>query len=65
MLPEVVSKAGKHYSIKYGPVVALLVEAIKEQEREIEQLKQDRSELATLKREMAELRRLLTQRGRN
>jgi len=41
VLPEVVSKKGKHYSIQYGPMVALLVEAMKEQQQEINTLKKE------------------------
>lgn len=38
VLPEVVT-AGEVYSLQYGPIVALLVEAIKEQQAQIEELK--------------------------
>ena len=40
MLPEVVSKdANGIYSVAYGSVVPLLVEAIKEQQKTIDELK--------------------------
>ena len=38
VLPEVVN-SGETYGIQYGPVVALLIEAIKEQQKEINELK--------------------------
>ena len=64
VLPEAVRKAGPHYSIRYSTVVPLLVEAIKEQQQEIQRLKQDRSEIEVLKREMASLRLALGKQGR-
>lgn len=33
VIPEVVNKPGKHYSMQYAPITALLVEALKEQQR--------------------------------
>ena len=41
VLPEVVSKKGKNLSVQYGPVVAVLIEAMKEQQREIRGLKKE------------------------
>lgn len=38
VLPEVV-KSGETYGIQYGPIVALLIEAVKEQQKEIDELK--------------------------
>ncbi len=38
VLPEVVNKESKYYSMQYAPVTALLVEAIKEQQKQIENL---------------------------
>ncbi len=40
IMPEVVSKKGEHLSMQYGPITALLVEAIKELKSENEQLKE-------------------------
>jgi len=36
IIPEVVNKAGKYYSMQYAPITALLVEAVKEQQKTIE-----------------------------
>ena len=39
VIPEVVSGEDGHYAMQYGPITALLVEAIKEQQGIIEDLK--------------------------
>ncbi|MFN8209276.1 MAG: tail fiber domain-containing protein, partial [Bacteroidales bacterium] len=39
VLPEVVDNSQGHYSMQYAPVTALLVEALKEQQKMIEELK--------------------------
>jgi hypothetical protein len=39
VLPEVVNTEGEYYSMQYGPVSALLVEAMKEQQKIIESQK--------------------------
>jgi hypothetical protein len=39
LIPEVVSNEGGTYSMQYAPVTAVLVEAIKEQQKQIESLK--------------------------
>ena len=41
IIPEVVDDKGKYYSMQYAPITALLVEAIKEQQKMIEELKQE------------------------
>lgn len=38
VVPEVVSKPGEYYGIQYGPLVALLIEALKEQQIQIKAL---------------------------
>ena len=38
IIPEVVSHDGGHYAMQYGPVTALLVEALKEQQETIQRL---------------------------
>ena len=49
ILPEVVSKDSKGiYSVAYGSVVPLLVEAIKEQEKEIESQQQQIDDLTKI-----------------
>ncbi|MCF6239721.1 MAG: tail fiber domain-containing protein [Bacteroidales bacterium] len=45
ILPEVVNKNGKYYSMQYAPITALLVEAIKEQQKQIEKLTNKLAEL--------------------
>lgn len=45
VLPEVVNKSGKYYTVQYAPVTAVLVEAVKEQQKIIEKLENRISEL--------------------
>ncbi|MBU0766145.1 MAG: tail fiber domain-containing protein [Bacteroidetes bacterium] len=45
IIPEVVCNEGGKYSMQYAPVTALLVEAVKEQQKMIDELKKDNSEL--------------------
>jgi len=47
VLPEVVDNTNDHYSIKYGSITSILVEAIKEQQKIIEASKQENQELKT------------------
>jgi len=47
VLPEVVDNSNDHYSIKYGSITSILVEAIKEQQKIIEASKQENQELKT------------------
>jgi hypothetical protein len=53
IVPEVVSVSNDHYSMQYAPITSLLVEAMKEQQHQIESAKQEnqylRSELDELK----------------
>ena len=39
ILPEVVVKGDEYYTVSYGNIVALLIEAIKELKKEIDDLK--------------------------
>jgi len=48
ILPEVVDKSGDYYSMQYAPITALLVEAMKEQQKLIEDLE---NEIEKLKKE--------------
>jgi trimeric autotransporter adhesin len=48
IVPEVVSVKNDHYSMQYAPVTALLVEAIKEQQKQIDNQKKEIDELKTL-----------------
>jgi len=45
IIPEVVDNSGDHYSMQYAPITALLVEAVKEQQKMIEELKKEIEEL--------------------
>ena len=45
VIPEVVDKKGEYYSMEYAPINALLVEAIKEQQKQIEDLQKQILEL--------------------
>jgi len=39
VLPEAVHKSGEHYSVAYGNIVGVLIEAMKEQQAQIDELK--------------------------
>ena len=41
VIPEVVEKKGEYYSMQYAPITALLVEAVKEQQKMIDELKKE------------------------
>ena len=45
ILPEVVEKADGHYAMQYAPINALLVEAVKEQQKMINYLKNEIEQL--------------------
>ena len=45
IIPEVVDKSGEYYTMQYAPVTALLVEAVKEQQKMIGELKQENTKL--------------------
>gem|GEM_PF-1331139 len=53
VIPEVVHSQGGIYSVQYAPVTAVLVEAMKEQQKMIEQLKE---EIRSLKEEINNLK---------
>lgn len=59
VIPEVVSKEGEYYSMQYAPINALLVEAIKEQQKKIDQLEEKVKEIDALKVELEVLKALL------
>jgi len=52
VIPEVVSKSGEYYTMQYAPITALLVEAIKEQQRIIDRQEKKLEELEMLKKEL-------------
>lgn len=56
ILPEVVDNNNDHYSVQYGSITSILVEAVKEQQKIIENSRQEnvqlRSELESLKERM-------------
>ncbi len=45
IIPEVVDNTGEYYTMQYAPVTALLVEAVKEQQKMIGELKQENKKL--------------------
>jgi hypothetical protein len=47
ILPQVVDNKNDHYTMQYAPITAVLVEAVKEQQSEIEQLKKENKQLKT------------------
>jgi phage baseplate assembly protein gpV len=53
IIPEVVDSNGDYYSMQYAPITALLVEAIKEQQQQMEKQQQ---QIEELKQQIAELR---------
>jgi hypothetical protein len=48
VIPEVVSVNNDHYSMQYAPITALLVEAMKEQQRQIEDQRKEIDELKVM-----------------
>ena len=56
VLPEVVDNSNDHYSVQYGPITAILVEAIKEQQKIIESQK---DELKSLKERLSALEAMM------
>lgn len=66
VIPEVVTTTGDYYSMSYAPITALLVEAIKEQQKIIDELKNDNNQLRSevdkieaLQTQINELREIL------
>ncbi|PLX21296.1 MAG: hypothetical protein C0597_03510 [Marinilabiliales bacterium] len=45
IIPEVVNTGGEYLSMQYAPITALLVEAVKEQQKIIEKLQQENKNL--------------------
>jgi hypothetical protein len=61
-IPEVITKhEDGSYSIQYAPLTSVLLEAIKEQQEEIELLKNQSNDIEKLKMENKELRELINQ----
>jgi trimeric autotransporter adhesin len=48
VVPEVVSVNNDHYSMQYAPITALLVEAVKDQQKQIEDQKQEIDDLKAM-----------------
>lgn len=65
ILPEVVDNANDHYTMQYAPITAVLVEAVKEQQIQIEKLtnknEQQQSENKVLKQRLEELEAQVTE----
>ncbi|MFH2096881.1 MAG: tail fiber domain-containing protein [Bacteroidota bacterium] len=63
IIPELVDKRGEFYSMQYAPVTALLVEAMKEQQAQIDELKKMNEKLNEennyLKAEINEIKNML------
>ena len=53
VVPEVVNKSGKYYTVQYAPLTALLVEAVKEQQKRINELE---TKILNLQNENEELK---------
>ncbi len=62
VLPEVVDETGEFFTMQYAPITALLVEAVKEQQKSIEKLNEANEklekEIAELKRELSEIKKI-------
>ncbi len=50
IIPEVVNYQNDHYSMQYAPLTALLLKAIKEQQKQIEELKEENSRISDLEK---------------
>lgn len=61
IIPEVVSNINNNYSMQYAPITALLVEAMKEQQQEIERLKLKVKDIDGIKNENEQLRTKLAE----
>ncbi|HQK70010.1 MAG TPA: hypothetical protein PL101_02735, partial [Bacteroidales bacterium] len=65
VLPEVVDNTNDFYSVQYGVITSLLVEAVKEQQKIIEASKLEnqklKSELEELRQKVASIEALLTE----
>ena len=61
ILPEVVDNKNDHYTMQYAPITAVLIEAVKEQQTEIEELKIKLQEIEQLKQQNAEMKAMLQQ----
>jgi hypothetical protein len=63
IIPEVIIKNSEYYQMQYAPLTALLVEAIKEQQQQIESTKQEnrqlKSELQSIKEKMEQIESML------
>jgi cell division protein FtsB len=63
VVPEVVTLSEEGYTIQYGPITALLVEAVKEQQKQMDKCRQEnlelKSELESLREEIKEIKRAL------
>lgn len=57
VVPELVNKGSKYYSINYAPLTALLIEAIKELKKENDELKDELSRMDELEKQIQELRK--------
>ncbi len=61
ILPEVVDNANDHYTMQYAPITAVLVEAVKEQQAQINELKIKLQEVEELKQQNTEMKAMLEQ----
>jgi hypothetical protein len=52
ILPEVVDNTNDHYTMQYAPITAVLIEAVKEQQAQIEQLKIENAQLKISNKEI-------------
>jgi aspartate/methionine/tyrosine aminotransferase len=63
IIPEVVNSKNDHYTMLYAPITALLVEAMKEQQKQIEsqqvKMNAQQAEIELLKKELLELKKLM------
>ena len=61
ILPEVVDKTGEFYTMQYAPLTAILVEAIQEQQKEIDEQKKIIQQLQAQTAQIDELKEMMVQ----
>ncbi len=61
VLPQVIDKSGEFYTMQYAPLTAVLVEAIQEQQEQIEQQEKLIQQLQTQTAQIEELKTMMTE----
>ncbi len=61
IIPEVVLKDGEYYRMQYAPITALLVEAVKEQQKSIKKLEKENEKIRIQKAKLVSVTKELTE----